>query len=98
MCLHTKVPLVALLCLVHLGVMLGAILGRAGCGHQDGAHHRAGLGQQTALNQLGVVGRQNLRGDFVRFQLVKKAQHGAQYECSHPAGSSDRMCKSQRKG
>ena len=55
--LHTEVPLVALLNLVHLGVALTAlILGRARCSNQGGVYHGARLEQQAVSGQLGVDG------------------------------------------
>ena len=73
--LHAKVPLVALLAGVHLGVArFVLVLGEGGRCCQRGVHDRAGLEQQAALGQQRVDRHLNLLGKFVLFQPVAKAQ------------------------
>lgn len=73
--LHAKVPLLALLGLMHLGVTLAVlVLGRAGRGNQGGVHHRALLEHQALVGQAGVDHGQHLRGQLVLFEQVAKAQ------------------------
>ena len=73
--LHSKVPLVALLGLVHLRVTLtGTVLGGARCRNQSGVHHRAGLEQQALGGQLGVDHLQYLRAQLVLFEQMAKSQ------------------------
>ena len=75
---HAKVPLIALLGLVHLGVACArAVLGGTGRGNQGGIDHGAGLEQQATLRQHGVDGGEDLRTQVVRFEQVAKAQDGA---------------------
>ena len=76
--LHAKVPLVALLGLVHLRVALAfVVLGGAGRCNQGGIHHRACLEHQPAINQFGIDSRQYLRAQVVLLEHVSKAQDGA---------------------
>ena len=73
--LYSKVPLVAFLDRVHLGVTLtGAVLGRARCRDQRGVHHRAAFEQQALGGQLGVDRLQYLRAQLMRFEQVAKSQ------------------------
>lgn len=73
--LHAKVTLIALLGLVHLGVTLAAVvLGRAGGRDQRGIHHGAGLEHQTAFNEFGVDGGQDLLAQPVFFDQMPNAQ------------------------
>jgi len=75
--LHAKVPLVALLGLVHLRVALAfVVLGGTGRCNQGGIHHRSGLEHQPAVNQFGIDSRQYLRAQVVLFEHVPKAQDG----------------------
>jgi len=75
--LHAKVPLIALLGLVHLRVTLSAaVLGGARRRNQGGINHRAGLEQQAARGQFGVDAVQDLWGQAVDFQEMAKAQDG----------------------
>jgi len=74
-CLHAKVPLAALLGLMHLRVALAfVVLGRTGRCNQGGVHHRAGLEHQSAINQFGIDSRQYLRAQVVLLEPVSKAQ------------------------
>jgi hypothetical protein len=76
--LHAKVPLVALLGLMHLRVALAfVVLGRTGRSNQGGIHHRSGLEHQPAVNQFGIDSRQYLRAQVVLLEHVSKAQDGA---------------------
>lgn len=76
--LHTEVPLVALLGLVHLRVALPIlVLGGTGCGNQGGIDHGAALEQQTTGGQLGIDGGKDLSCQLVPLQEVSKAQDGA---------------------
>ncbi len=76
--LHAKVPLAALLGLVHLRVALAfVVLVRTGRCNQGGIHHRAGLDHQPAINQFGIHSRQYLRAQVVLFKHVPKARDGA---------------------
>ena len=84
--LHPKVPLVALLGLVHLGVALTAVvLGRAGRSNQRGIDHGAGLEHQAAFNEFGVDGGQDLLAQTVFFEQMAKAQDRALIGQSHDA-------------
>ena len=75
--LHPKVPLIALLGLVHLRVPLaGAVLGRTGGGNQGGIDNRAGLEQQTCLSKHGIDGIKHRLGQLVRFQQVPETKDG----------------------
>ena len=75
--LHAKVPLVALLGLVHLGVALAtAILGGTWRGNQGGIDHSAGLEHQALGAQGGVDGAEHLLAQAVGFEQVTKAQDG----------------------
>jgi len=76
--LHAKVPLVALFGLMHIGVSLAlVVLGRSGRSDQRGVHHGARLEHQTAINQLGVDGGQDLLAQPVYFEHVAKPHDGA---------------------
>ena len=73
-----KVPLVALLCLVHLRIALTcAFLGGAWCRYQSGVHDGAGHEQQPAINQLGIERRQYLHTQVIFLKHVPRAQGGA---------------------
>lgn len=59
--LHSKMPLVALLGLVHVGVTLAVlVLGRTGCRNDGGIHNGAGLKHQALLGKRGVDGGSHL--------------------------------------
>ena len=76
--LHTEVPLVALLGLVHLWVTLTrAVLGGARSCDQSGINDRACFEQQAPLDQIGVHGGKNLRGEVVGFKQVTESENGA---------------------
>lgn len=61
--LHAKVPLIALLALVHLGVALAALVfGGAGRGDERGIHHGASFELQAFGLQQGINRGQNLFG------------------------------------
>lgn len=76
--LHAKVPLIAFLGLVHLGVSLPlVVLGRARCRNQGGIDDGAGLEHQASLNQPGIDRGQYLLSELVRFQQMPEAQDGA---------------------
>jgi len=76
--LHPKVPLVALLGLVHLRISLTrAVLGRAGCCNQSGIHDRTSLEHQAFGDQGGVDRGQQLSAQVVLFEQVTKAQDRA---------------------
>jgi hypothetical protein len=73
---HSKVPLVALLDLVHLGVTLtGTVLGGTGCCNQGGVHHSAALEQQAVGGQFGVDDLKDLRTQVVLFEQVSETQN-----------------------
>jgi len=75
---HAKVPLLALLGLMHVGVALAAVvLGGAGGGDERGVHDGALPEQQPFAAEFGVDAAQNLGPDLVRLQEVAKAQDGA---------------------
>ena len=72
---HPKVPLVALLGLVHLGVTLtGTALGGAGRCNQNGIDYAASFEQQALGGQLGVDHLQDLRAQVVFFEQMTKTQ------------------------
>ena len=74
--LHPKVPLIAFLDLVHLGIPLtAAVFGRTPCGNQGGVHHGAGLKQHAVGRQLGVDDLQNLGAQLVLFEQMSKTQY-----------------------
>jgi len=76
--LHTEVPLVALLGLVHLWVTLPrAVFSGAGSGNQSGINGSACFEQQAPVDQLGVRGGKNLRGQVVGFKQVAESENGA---------------------
>ena len=67
--LHAKVPLVAFLRLVHLGVALAVpVLRRAWRGDDRRIDYRAFLEQQALLCQVGVDRRKDSPGQAVRFE------------------------------
>lgn len=71
---NAKVPLLALLDLVHLGVALPVIvLGSDQGGNQDGIHHGAALEQQVTGAQLGMDDLKELRALVVLVEQVTKA-------------------------
>ena len=73
--LHAKVPLIALLALVHLGVALAALVfGGAGRGNERGIHHGASFELQAFGLQQGINRGQNLFGKLVALQQMAKAQ------------------------
>ena len=76
--LHTEMPLIALLGLVHLGVALAAaVLGRTGRGNQRGVHDGAALEQQPLGLQGGIDRGQDRLGQLVLFEKVAKPQDRA---------------------
>ena len=76
--LHTEVPLVAFLGLVHLWVTLTRVVlgGARGC-DQSGINDRACFEQQAPLDQLGVDSSKNLSGQVVGFKQVTESENGA---------------------
>lgn len=75
--LHSEVPRVSLLRLVHVGVALAArILGRAGRGDHRGVHHRAGAHHQTLAAQYVVDHLQHPIGQLELFEQVPESQNG----------------------
>ena len=73
---HSKVPLVALLGLMHFGVTFtGLVLGGAGRCDQRGINHSAGLEQQALGGEFGVDDLQNLRTQVVLFEQVSEPQN-----------------------
>lgn len=78
---HSKMPLVTLLGLMHLGVACaGAVLGRAGRSNQRGVDGRAFLEQQPLGRQRRVDGLQHLGRQVMAFEQMAKP-HDA-----HPVG------------
>ena len=78
MCLHAKVPFVALLARMHLWVaFLVLVLGGAGRCNQCGIHRSACLEQQALGCQKLVDSGQNLLGQLVFLQPMTKPQDGA---------------------
>ena len=76
--LHTEVPLVAFLGLVHLWVTLTrVVLGGARSCDQSGINNSACFEQQAPLDQLGVNGSKNLRSQVVGFKQVTESEDGA---------------------
>ena len=76
--LHAKVPLVALLRLMHLGVTLPrGVLGGAWSTDQRGIDHGSGLEQQALGCELIVDHRQKAWGQLVLLQQMSKPQDGA---------------------
>jgi len=75
---HAKVPRVALLAGVHLGVaLLRLVLGGAGRGDQGGVYGGTCSEQQAFVAQQLVDGSQHLIGEFVCREAVAKPQNGA---------------------
>ena len=75
MCLHSEVPLVALLDLVHLRITLTTfVLGGAGRGNQGSVHYGAALEQQVVGSQLGVDDLKDLWAQVVLFEQVSETQ------------------------
>ncbi len=73
--LHSKVPLVALLDLVHLGTTLTLpVLNRIGHRNDGGNDDGAGLEHQALLCQCGVDGGQHLGRQLMLVQQMVKAQ------------------------
>ena len=71
--LHAKVAFVALLAGVHLWIALFVlVLGGAGCGDQRGVYRSASLEQQALGCQQIIDGGQNLIGQLVFLQPVRK--------------------------
>jgi len=76
--LHAKVPFIAFLGLMHLGVALTAgVLGRGRRGNQRGVHHRARPQYQSLLAQQRINFHQDLPGQLVFLQQMPEAQDGA---------------------
>jgi hypothetical protein len=76
--LHAEVPLVAFLGLVHFWVKLPrVVLGGAGSDNQGCINDSTRFEQQTPLDQLGVHGGKNLRGQVVGFKHVTESEDGA---------------------
>jgi hypothetical protein len=76
--LHPKVPLVALLGLVHLWVTrTRAVLGGARSCDQSGINDRACFEQQATLDQLGVNSSEHLKSQVVGFKQVTESENGA---------------------
>ena len=76
--LHTKVPLVAFLGLVHLWVRLTrVVLGGAGSCDQSGINNSSSFEQQAPLDQLGVNGGEHLKSQVVGFKQVTESENGA---------------------
>ena len=74
-CLDTKVPLVALLGLVYLGVTSTVfVLGVTGRSNQVGRHYGARLEQQAVGAQLGISDLQDLGAQVVLFEQMTKSQ------------------------
>ena len=75
--LHSEVPLIALLGLMHLGITLPrTVLGRARYSNQGGVNNRSGLKQQAPLGQGGVDGSHDLQAQVVGFKKMAKPQDG----------------------
>ena len=92
MCLHSKVPLIALLGLMHLGITLTrAVLGRTRCSNQGGVNNRSGLKQQTSLGQGCVDGRHDLLAQVVGFKKMAKPQNSGFIRKAY--GSRIKSCK-----
>ena len=73
--LHAKVPLVAFLRLVHLGVALAVpVLRRAWRGDDRRINYRAFPEQQALLCQVGVDRRKDSLGQAVRFKQPTKLE------------------------
>jgi hypothetical protein len=76
--LHPKVPLVALLALVHLRVTLTrAVLGGTGRSNQGGIDYGACFKHQTLASQGGVDGGQQQGTEFVVLEQMTEPQDGA---------------------
>ena len=90
--LHSKVPLIAFLDLVHLGVSLTLfVLGPAGRCNDGGIHDGALLEHQALLGETGVDGGQHRRGQVVRLQQMAEAQDGGRIghaRCTVKAGKA----------
>ena len=75
---HPKVPLVALLAGVHLGVAsLVSVFDGTRCGNQGGVHCTAFFEHQAALSQYGIDFSQNFDCKAVFLQPVAQPQDGA---------------------
>lgn len=84
--LHAKVPLLALLGLMHLRVTLArAVLAGTGCGNQGGIKHSAGLEHQAFGGQGRVDGGQQLDTQVVLFEQVTKSQNRGLVGQAHAA-------------
>ncbi len=71
-------PLVAFLGLLHLWVTLTrVVLGGDGCCNKGGTNDCACFEEQAPLDQLGVHGGKNLRGQVVGFKQVTESENGA---------------------
>ena len=76
-CLHSKVPLLAFLGLVHVRTTFAVlVLGEAWPCNQGGIDQRAGLEHQTLLGQRSVGGSYQLQVQVVFFEQVTKSQNG----------------------
>ena len=74
---HAKVPLIALLGLMHFRIPLAAsVLGRGRCGDDRGINDRAFLEDQTLLRQHGIDGSKDALGQMVLFQQAAKLEQG----------------------
>ena len=75
---HPKVPLVALLGLVHLRVALAlAVLGRAGRGNQGRINGRSILERQTFTRQGGIDGGHQHLAQRIGFEQMTESQNRA---------------------
>lgn len=75
---HSKVPLIAFLGLVHLGVAFAeAVLGRTRRGNERGIDHGPALEQQTLGRQRGVDSGKDLQAQVVGFEQVAEPKNGA---------------------
>lgn len=75
--LHTEVPLVAFLGLMHFRVTLAAaVLGGTGCGNQGGIDHGANFEHQALGGQGGIDGGHDLDAQVVFFEQMAKPQNG----------------------
>jgi hypothetical protein len=72
---HSKIPLVALLGLVHPGIaLLAGVLGRGGRGDERGVHPRAFAQHQAALGEVGVDRHEEGLAQVVCFQQAAKLE------------------------
>ena len=91
---HAKVPLIALLGLMHFRIPLAAsVLGRGRCGDDRGINDRAFLEDQTLLRQHGIDGSKDALGQMVLFQQAAKLEQGV----ASGADSRDRSMPTKRR-